>query len=249
MKNLAYCVSMVQLDRQDFSPKNYQRYLQFAINTYKDYIGMGITPSVEVLYADIDSMGHVDMPYDYEYYTKVALLINGTYYTLTRNDNMPLNNRTDTCGDELEDSLVTASTLTQFDYGYGYAFAGHYRAGNFVGELYGMGGGLNAGGYFTLDLKNRRFQFSDVPLTSVVIEYVSNNASQGSLIDDLAVSVIRYGVHDQLNLFDSVNQSEKSRFEGRFKQALLDYSVSTTTPTVDDYLDSRYKTFKSSPKR
>ena len=243
---------MVQLDRQDFSPKNYQRYLQYAINIYKEYISMGINPTVEVVYADIDSMGHVDMPSDYEYYTKVALLINGIYYTLTRNDNMPINRRIDTCGDEVEDTLVVATQLTEataFDYGYGYAFASHYRAGNYVGELYGLGGGFNQAGYFTEDWKFRRFQFSDVPLTSVVIEYVSNGASQGSLIDDLAVNVVRFGVHDQLNLFDSVNQSEKSRMEGRFKQAVLDYSVSKTTPTVDDYLDSRYKTFKSSPKR
>lgn len=248
MKNLAYCVSMVQVDRQDFSAKNYQRYLQYAINIYKEYISMGIDPSVNVMYADIDSLGCVDMPCDYEYYTMVALLINGRYYTLTRNDNIPLNRRTDTCGDEVDDALITMPQLT-LDNSYGYAIAGHYRAGNYVGELYGLGGGFNSAGYLTQDWKLRRFQFSEVPMTSVVIEYVSNGANEGSLIDDLAVNVIRFGVHDQMTLFSSNNQADKSRFEGRFQEAVLDYSVSKTLPNVEDYLDSRYRTFKSSPKR
>lgn len=250
MKTLAYCVSMVQLDRQDFSAKNYNRYLQYAINIYKEYIGMGMSPSIEVMYATIDDIGCVDMPIDYEYYTKVGLLINGVCYTLTRNDSMPLNRRTDTCGDQIDDALtLNTDLLINTDFGYGYMFASHYRSGNYVGEMYGLGGGYNAGGYFTEDWKLRRFQLTNVPLTEVVIEYVSNNASAGSLVDDLAVNVIRYGVHDQMTLFNNTNQSEKSRMEGRFKQAVLDYSVSKTMPTVDDYLDTRYKTFKSSPKR
>lgn len=248
MKNLAYCVSMVQLDRQDFSPKNYQRYLQYAINIYKEYISMGINPSVEVMYADIDSLGCVDMPIDYEYYTKVGLLINGTCYTLTRNDNMPLNRRTDTCGDEIDDTLVSTS-VTDLAITEGCYFAAHYRAGNYVGEMYGLGGGYNQAGYFREDIKLRRFQFTEVPLTEVVIEYVSNGANEGSLIDDLAVNVIRYGVHDQMSLFSTTNQSEKSRMEGRFKQAVLDYSVNKTIPTVGEYLDNQYRGYKSSPKR
>lgn len=249
MKNLAYCVSLIQLDRQDFSPKNYQRYLQYAINTYKEEISMGIDPSVEVMYATPDSIGCVDMPQDYEYYTKVAININGIVFTLSRNDNMPLNRRTDTCGDEVDDALIApqGDIFTTFNYGFGYQFAGHYRAGNYVGELYGMGGGFNRAGYFTEDWKMRRFQFTNVPIDrEVVIEYVSNGANVGSLVDDLAVPVIRYGVHDQLAMFEN---GGRSNFFGTFRQAVLDYRVAKTTPTIEDYLDSRYRTFKSSPKR
>lgn len=253
MKNLAYCVSLVQLDLQDFSPRNYNRFLQYAINTYKEEIGMGISPDVEVLYADIETpLGTVDMPIDYEYYTMVAIMVGGRLITLTRNDNMALNRRYDSCGDEIGDSIDAASTYFNQAYmnGYGYPFAGHYRAGNFVGELYGLGGGINPAGYFTEDWKMRRFQFTNVPMTSVVIEYVSNGAGAGTLIDDLAIPVIRYGIHDQLSLFDNKeNQANKSRMQGRFQQAVLDYRVAKTTPTLQDYLDNQYRSYKSSPKR
>ena len=145
MKSLAYCVSMVQLDRDDFSSRNYQRYLQYAINTYKEEIGVGISPSVNVMYGNLadNTLGVVDMPQDYEYYTKVAILVNGRYLTLTLNPDMPLNRRWDSCGDEINDAdnNGTMNFPTIASAGYGYMFAGHFRAGNFVGELYGLGGG------------------------------------------------------------------------------------------------------------
>lgn len=253
MKNLAYCVSMVQLDLEDFSPRNYNRFMQYAINTYKDEIGFGVSPSVDVLYGDIDpTLGTVEMPMDYEYYTMVAIMINGRLITLTRNDYMALDRRYTTCGEPEPDSINGANTYFNSAYmnTFGYPFAGHFRSGNFVGELYGLGGGINPAGYFTEDWKLRRFQFTNVPLTSVVIEYVSNNAGPGSLVDDLAVPVIRYGVHDQLSVFDKKeNQANKSRMEGRFREAVLNYRVAKTTPTLQDYLDNQYRSYQSAPKR
>lgn len=253
MKSLAYCVSMVQLDRDDFSSRNYKRYLQYAINTFKEEISFGISPSVNVMYGDLSqsSIGVINMPDDYEYYTKVAILVNGRYLTLTLNPDMPLNRRTDTCGDEIEDS-DNAGTLNFNPFingGYGYAFAGHYRAGNYVGELYGMGGGFNRAGYFTVDEKLRRFQFTNVPRTEVVIEYVGNGASEGSIVDDMAIPVIRYGVHYQLSTFENISQADKSRFENLFFGARQTYRIAKTAPTIDDYLDATYKSFRSSPKR
>ena len=253
MKSLAYCVSMVQLDRDDFSSRNYQRYLQYAINTYKEEIGMGISPSVNVMYGNLadNTLGVVDMPQDYEYYTKVAILVNGRYLTLTLNPDMPLNRRWDSCGDDINDAdnNGTMNFPTIASAGYGYMFAGHFRAGNFVGELYGLGGGMNRAGYFTVDEKLRRFQFTNVPRTEVVIEYVSNGASEGSMVDDLAVPVIRYGVHHQLSLFDNVNQADKTRFAQMFYGARETYRINKTAPTIDDYLDTTYKSTRSSPKR
>lgn len=253
MKSLAYCVSMVQLDRDDFSSRNYKRYLQYAINTYKEEIMFGISPSVNVMYGDLSksSIGVIDMPEDYEYYTKVAILVNGRYLTLSLNPDMPLNRRTDICGDEeFESDNGGLLNFERFSSGgYGYMFAGHYRAGNYVGEMYGLGGGMNRAGYFTIDEKLRRFQFTNVPRTEVVIEYVGNGAGEGSLIDDMAIPVIRYGVHHQLSIFENVSQGDKNRYEGLFIGARERYRVAKTVPTIDDYLDATYRSFRSSPKR
>lgn len=253
MKNLAYCVSLVQLDRDDFSPQGRSKYLQYAINTYKEHIAFGLGQSVEVMYATPDALGMVDFPCDYEYYTKVAINVGGNYLTLTLNRNMALNRKWN-CGEETHESRQATDGLDALGLTasapYGVAFAGHYRAGNFVGELYGLGGGINAAGYFTEDRKLRRFQFTNLPTArEVVIEYVSNSISEGSIVEDMAINVIRYGVHDQLALFSGDNQAEKQRFEGRFREALREYQIKSTMPTLSDYLDAMYRDLQSSPKR
>ena len=123
MKTIRYCVSMVQQDRDDFSAKMRQKILQYGINTYRQYIQTGINPTIEVFYARPDSLGIINMPDDYEYYTKVGIIDNGRVFTLTLNRNMPLNRKWDTCGDEvkLNEDLDFKGT------NYGFPFVGHYR--------------------------------------------------------------------------------------------------------------------------
>jgi hypothetical protein len=158
MKNLRYCVSLVQQDNDDYSAKMFQKYVQYAINTYRKYIQNGIDPTIDVFYATANDLGLINMPLDYEYYTKVGVLHRGKLYTLTLNPNLPINNRIDTCGDLVDDLSNMETTI--FDGGY--PFVGHYRAGNYVGELYGLGGGINAFGYFNEDKKNRQIQTSSL---------------------------------------------------------------------------------------
>ena len=116
--------------------------------------------------------------------------------------------------------------------------------------MYGMGGGINRDGYFTEDTKLRRFQFANVPHSEVVIEYVSNKVGHGTLIDDGAIDVIRYGVHKQLSVHNaSSSQVHTEMMKAEFLMALDKYAMQKTIPTVSEYLDHSYKYFKSSPKR
>lgn len=247
MKTIRYCVSMVQQDRDDFSAKMRQKILQYGINTYRQYIQTGINPTIEVFYAKPDSLGIINMPDDYEYYTKVGIIDNGRVFTLTLNRNMPLNRKWDTCGDEvkLNEDLDFKGT------NYGFPFVGHYRAGNYVGELYGLGGGINAMGYYTEDRKLRRLQVTNIPLNKeLVIEYVSSNITENTIIDDAAVNLIRYGIHQQLTLHDAQEtQVRRDNMEREFYKALDHYTMTTSIPTVDEYLDLIYATSKSGIKR
>ena len=247
MKPLAYVAELVRLDLEDFSPRTLQRVTQYCINSYKDDLAFKISPAVKVHYATMNSVGVVPMPQDMEYYTKIAIKLGGIYFTLTLNPDMPINNRLDSCGDDLEDVAVTP---TDYCGEQGYVFASHFRDGNFVGEMYGMGGGFNTAGYFNMDWRNRQFQFSGVPQTEIVIEYVSNQVSEGSLIDDAAISVVRYAVHYQLALFDKkMTQADKERRKGQYLQSLHDYRVLKTALTVDEFEDIIYTYCKSSVKR
>ena len=206
----------------------------------------GIDPTIEVFYAIPDSLGIINMPNDYEYYTKVGIIQAGKVYTLTLNKNMPLNRRWDSCGDEIDD----AKDLQFKAYDYGYPFVGHYRAGNYVGELYGLGGGINALGYFTEDKKLRRLQVTNLPIKELVIEYVSNSITENTIVSESAVDMLRYGAHHQIAVHDAKEtQVRRGTMEQEFYKAKERYDMAQTVPTVDEFLDMLYSTSKSSPKR
>lgn len=249
MKSLDYCISIVQNDLQDFSPSKKLQLGQFAINTFKNYYTFGVGPlSIEVLYATPNKLGIINMPQDYEDYTKVAVLIHGEYRTLTLNNNLPLNRKV-VCGEEVVQT-PSLDKLNETSIPYYNYFVPHFRAGNYVGEFYGVTGGYNSEGYFTVDHKLRRFIIANLPQTEVVIEYISNSASINSLVEDAAVDVIRYGIHDQLATFDrGMNQAEKERISGKFYTALDRYNTMKTVPTIDEYKDALWSSIKSSPKR
>jgi hypothetical protein len=249
MKTLQYCISQVQNDLQDFSPSRLIQFGQFAINTYKRYYLFGAGPqSIEVLYATPDRIGAIPMPTDYEDYTKVAIQSRGQYFTLTLNNDLLLNRRVD-CGEEVLEGATTVE-LNQISVPYNYYFAPHFRAGNYVGEMYSVTGGYNNAGYFTVDNKLRRFIVSNVPQTEIVIEYISNGANINSLVEDAAIDMIRYGIHDQLATFDRVmNQAEKQRIGDKFYAAIDNYNTFKTVPTVDEYKDAIWASMKSTIKR
>jgi len=239
------------MDRDDFSPRFYQKIMQYCINSYKEDLAFKINPAVEVMYATMNDVGIIPMPVDMEFYTKIAIKLGNTYYTLTLNPDMPINNRLDGCGDPILDVSNDPQLLqTEWYTGYGYYFAAHYRDGNYVGEMYGLGGGVNSSGYFNLDWKNRQFQFTGVPQTEIVIEYVSNKVSPASLIDDAAIPVVRYAAHYQLALFDKkMIQADKERMKGQYLQAVSDYRILKTALTVDEFEDIIYTYAKGSVKR
>lgn len=250
MKNLNNVVALVAMDREDDSASGYQRYLQYAIHSYKNDLQFRINPAVEVLYATPNDVGIVPMPVDMEKYTKIAVLILGEYYTLTFNPDMPINNRLDSCGDPILDTNNGTCTCNDDGYATLYPWASHWRAGNYVGEMYSKGGGINKAGYYNVDYKNRQFQFSSVPFSEVVIEYISNKVSAQSVIDDAAVDVVRYAVHYQLALFDKkMTQADKERLQRQYLQSAYDYRVMKTLLTPDEFMDIIYRSSSSGVKR
>lgn len=246
MKTLQYCVALVQSDLDDYSSKMRKRILQFAVNTYRHYVSTGISPTIEVFYAKPDKLGIINLPNDYEYYTKIGVLYAGRVFTLTLNKNLPFNNRWDSCGDD----IIDVKDVPFQNLNYAIPFVGHYRAGNFVGELYGLGGGINSFGYFNEDKRMRRIQVTNLPIKEVIVEYVSSSISENTIIDDAAVGLIRYGVHQQISLHDAKEtQVRRNNMENEFNKALDHYTLFTTMPTVDEFLDMYYSTIKSTAKR
>lgn len=191
------------------------------------------------------------LPSDYEYYTKIGVVINGVWYTLTRNDNIatPTFN---TCGIQ-ELSSTSPLTVSELCNRWGYFnIVPHWRSGQYIGEAYFLGGGWNALGYFTIDEKNNQIVLRNVPVTQFCMEYVSNGSDGGAtLISQSAVEPIRQYVHWQLKehtYIDKMNIGEKQRAEYNFEKAFQRYKMIVTTPTIQEYVDTMYNSFMSTVK-
>lgn len=254
MKNLNYVVHLVMLDLEDFQSNRVQKYLQYAALAYRD-LGLFASPNIKVAYLMPNDALVCNLPNDYAYYTKIALNIKGQLWTLTHNPDLNLTSPVGVCGLPVQDlgSVTNEVDLfgTVFD-GY-YYYASHFRDGQYVGEMYSMGGGYNELGYYREDRQRNQIQFSSViPKVPIVLEYVSSGASSGgeTIIEDALAEPIRSYIHWQLIEHDrSVGDGTKERKRQQYYADFEKYKISKTIPTVDEYLDSTYKYLKLTPKR
>jgi hypothetical protein len=252
MKNLNYVVNLVQMDMRDFSSHNVPYILQYCIHAYKSELRFETNKAVKVAYLQLNDVNNAPWPKDYEYYTKVAINWGGQYITLTRNNNIPLQRKFDDCGNpSLPDIIVNERLLDPFLYSYGYYFAPHYRNGQYVGEMYSMGGGYNEAGYFREDHEMRQFQFYNVPQREVVLEYVADlDATGETMIPFSAVEPIRqYALWQMVEHDRRVPVYDRQRAQDRYRYAIANYSYISWTWTAEDYMDACYATTKSGPKR
>lgn len=252
MKNLNYVVSLVQMDMRDFSSHNVPYILQYCIHAYKSELRFKTDKSVKVAYLNLNDVNNAPFPKDYEYYTKVAINFGGQYITLTRNDNIPLQRKVDDCGEpKLEEIAPATIAVDPFFYSYGYYYAPHYRNGQYVGEMYSMGGGFNEAGYFREDHELRQFQFYNIPRKEVVLEYVADvNANGSTMIPFSAVEPIRqYALWQMVEHDKRVPVYDRQRAQDRYRFAMATYSDINWAWTLDDYMDACYATTKSGPKR
>lgn len=252
MKNLNYVVNLVQMDLRDFSSHNVPFITQYCIHAYKNELRFKTDKSVKVAYLTMNDVKNAPMPKDYEYYTKVAINFGGQYITLTRNNDIPLVRKVDDCGQpKLDTVIVNEQVLDPFLYSYGYYYAPHYRNGQYVGEMYSMGGGYNEAGYFREDHEMRQFQFYNIPTKEIVLEYVADVETSGAtMIPFAAVEPIRKYAHWQMLEYDRrVPVYERQRAQDAFRFAMANYSYINWAWTAEDFLDATYSTIKSGPKR
>jgi len=245
MKNLNYVVRLIQDDLQDFSQRNYQKYLQKVIRGYY-LLEYEASTNVNCIYLQPDSLGIALLPDDFQYHTKVGININGTLVTLSANTNIrPIANPYQTlpCPDTVEAAQAAlASTNPLNIWNYGLLFQSHYRNGQFVGEMYGLGAGLNGAGYYAIDSKLRIITFSGLALnTEVLLEYVSSgNANMGTLVDAIGADVCRMYAHWQMSKVKGYPYGDPDRNKAEYEELLYKYKDGQNSPTATELLDLFY---------
>jgi hypothetical protein len=248
LKPLSYVVRNIQNEIEDYSEKQYKRMMQIAIDVMRD-IRLYDQPSVQVVYFTLPPSGVFPFPHDYIDWIKIAIPIRGQMITLSVNNNMVLN-RAQVCADDIR----TMQKFGSFDaLGDGYGFSPHWYGGQFVGGLYGAGGGFNTA-YFREDKTAQQFQFDGViPNISegkiVVMEYKSTGISDGSIIPAELIEPIKRGVIYRMNQHKSeVPMNTKQMYEQDYYRAVKRMRSFNNKFSMSQYMDTLYQTKKQTPK-
>lgn len=249
--NLNYVVNLVLMDMEEYTTAQKKKVLQYAILGFTE-LNLYVLPSIRVEYLKQNDDFSVDLPDDYIDYTKIGILVDGaekgsSVVTLTLNENLPYPNTSklkvcpNSCVDE---PTISLNSTDYFIPGFGYYFAEHYRNGQYVGEMYGLGGGLGLMTY-RVDEQNRQIIFSDFyPEGDIVLEYKSTGIKTdgSSVVPRQAVQALRYYIHWQMIEFnDRVPANQK---EQRKRQYYTEYNKLQwfeNSFTIDEYLDAKYQ--------
>lgn len=170
---------MVQLESEN-NFKKYQTYLSYAIRGMRE-LGLTSAPYVKTAHLEMLSNKAINLPSDYLRYTKIGICVNGRILTLGLDNSLCLNDNYSECGDPLEIAMANLSEDELenvdgfFGYGFGYPFLDTFVNGQFVGGIYGVGGGYNSRGYYRVNEAMNQIQFtSDVPSETIVLEYIAD---------------------------------------------------------------------------
>jgi len=258
--NINYVVNLVLLDLDNHTTSLRKKITQYAILGYQN-LNMYIMPQIKVAYLKQNDNFTVNLPNDFIDYLKIGINHNGTVITLSMNDNMafPRADCLEECGCETpktnsDDVSKTVSILGSkyIDPGYGYYFAEHYRNGQYVGEMYGMGGGVSFA-QFRVDDANRQIAIDKfLPNKEIILEYKSSGISQdgSTVVPRESVEALRAYIHWQLSWYSTkIPAVQKQQFQQQYYVEYNKLQRFKSSFTMDEYLDNKYSVSTRTVKR
>lgn len=245
-----FVLSVINAKRET-NLNNYDAYLQFAIEGITEEIYPYLAPAIEVVYKTVPESKVVALPPDLQYYTKVGIVVNGNVWTLTLNEDMaPARTYADSDLCETTPEIAASTTATE-NFGV-IPFAPHYNGGVLVETMYGMGGGFNRA-YYKVDMIRRTLTLQgNVSGDEIVIEYVSTGVKANGLtyLNRLSLPALRaYVLARIVDNDDRIPANEKQRRWFMYESEVEKLAYKQMAFTMDEYLDTVYRTYSQTPKR
>jgi hypothetical protein len=252
--SLNYIVNLVLMDINENTSVKRKKALQYAI--------LGLTrlnlytlDSIRTVYLTQNDNFTVDVPNDYIDYTKIGVVLDGQIITLSLNNDIPFPDKNKCAPVNNASKDDTVFNLFGSDYyfpDFGYSYLDYYRNGQYVGEQYGLGGGLGLF-EFRYNPEDRQIAFTDKANNGeIILEYKSSgiNKDGSSIVPREAVEPLRRWVHWQLDEYnDKIAQSAKTRRERLFLEAEADLRHFNFIFTIDEYMDNKYSVSKQTISR
>jgi len=248
--NIDYVVFQCLADLEEGDTTKYQKFLQWAIFCLKTELRVQVVPQIAVAYLAQDpSVKTVDLPLDYLDYTKIGLCVNGKVVLLGLNDDLCLPRNKDICGD-IQSALSSVDELSVESTGY--LYVNHFRGGQYVGEMFGIGGGFTYN-YYRIDKARRQIVLDgDVPGGEIVLEYKSTGVGvDGSaVVENHVMPALRQYIHWQNLKFSSYSTiNERADAERQYNAAVGMIIDVESDFTIQEYLDMHYRSASLGPKR
>lgn len=234
---------MVQLDLDDYTTTQYEKLLQYAIRSYEKLHFTTIN-SVKVAYLKMNDINVVKLPNDFIQYYKVGIEVNGRVWVLGLNNDITLP-RDEDCG---EDSRELFGGNNQVSPQSGFYFTDHFQDGNFVGGLFGIGGGFRIS-HFRLDEARKQLVFdSAVPLGEIIVEYKSSGISAQTMVPRPAIDVVTAAIHwRRLQNKNRIREAQEA--ERVWKEELSEFRAFKFRFNSKEYVDMMHSEQKQTPKR
>lgn len=157
----------------------YQEFLQYAVLGLDDLNFSGAAKESKTVVLELSSYRTADLPNDYVDWVAVALKRGEVLEPLTYNHRLSAYFAKDDCGDPIANMGCTGDDnndllASGFYFSGYYGYGTFYRNGQYLGKVFGAGGG-DIGPSFKEDKNSRRLIFSheiDQVNTEVILEYV-----------------------------------------------------------------------------
>lgn len=252
---LDYCVKNVLAQVGDNTLRHYQAYLQYAIRGFRR-LNLFATTTTKTAYLTLSASKTIPLPMDYVKYTKVGICVNGHIITLGLDDNICTNNAVNDCGDPLP--IVVANVQAQGEtalngFSYLFPYLDFFMNGQYVGGMYGVGGGWNRRGYFKVDVANNQLQFSsEVPSLPIIMEYISDGVNPdgtASVPIEACEALIAYVHYERLKFDRNANQYDKESAWNHYVIEFNAFKHFNLSFSVQEYLDSNRAQVYQSVKR
>lgn len=254
IKHLSYIVHQVMADLGETDSGNYEKYLQWAIFVCSTELHAKYSDKLKTVYLPVSALKVIDLPPDYLSYVALGTCYRGRIITLSLDNRLCLPRKTDDCGDiGAAVAACDCNNVTQDGiFSYTWAFAPHWRSGQYVGEAYGLGGGWNTA-YFREDRdRNQIVLAGTVPGNEVILEYKSSGIEPDGnvLVNSEILNCLRTYIHWQrIEYLQNIPMGEKERKREQYLVELEKLADIKSSFTVDEYLDMFYRNTNSSIKR
>jgi len=253
VKTLDKVVREYLVEAGDTNLNRYARMLQISISGLRE-LNMDVSGAPKAVVIPVNDNDTVNLPDDYVDYLKIAICDGrtGNIRSLGYNPQMCLPIKTDNCGNPSNASSGASSGASSLTGAFWADGGGSVnRDGEFLGRMFGIGGGTNRNGYYRLDEPNGLIVLQGVSGGEIYLEYLADLdfANGEHRVDEKEIEALKAWVYwkdIQRNRTYNLGQVREAKTEWVRNKNLTRRRFQTFT--MEEALQSIRKTVKLAPK-